>query len=60
MRDLAAKVLDRSVVLDPDELRGQSDDEVIARLSGVRGIGTWTAQMFLIFRLRRLDVWPHR
>jgi hypothetical protein len=51
-------VLDGSVVLDPAGLRGQSDDEVVARLSGVRGIGTWTAQMFLIFQLRRLDVWP--
>jgi DNA-3-methyladenine glycosylase II len=58
MRDLATKVLDGSVVLDPAGLRGQSDDEVFARLSGVRGIGTWTAQMFLIFQLRRLDVWP--
>jgi len=58
MRDLATKVLDGSVVLDPAGLRGQSDDEVVARLSGVRGIGTWTAQMFLIFQLRRLDVWP--
>jgi DNA-3-methyladenine glycosylase II len=58
MRDLATKVRDGSVVLDPAGLRGQSDDEVVARLSGVRGIGTWTAQMFLIFQLRRLDVWP--
>jgi len=58
MRDLATRVLDGSVVLDPAGLRGQSDDEVVARLSGVRGIGTWTAQMFLIFQLRRLDVWP--
>jgi DNA-3-methyladenine glycosylase II len=58
MRDLATKVLDGSVVLDPAGLRGQSDDEVVVRLSEVRGIGTWTAQMFLIFQLRRLDVWP--
>jgi DNA-3-methyladenine glycosylase II len=58
MRDLATKVLDGSVVLDRAGLRGQSDDEVVARLSEVRGIGTWTAQMFLIFQLRRLDVWP--
>ena len=39
-------------------LSAQSDEEVIASLSSVRGIGPWTAQMFLIFRLRRLDVWP--
>jgi DNA-3-methyladenine glycosylase II len=57
-RDLATKVQDGSVVLDPAGLRGQGDDEVVAMLSGVRGIGTWTAQMFLMFQLRRLDVWP--
>jgi DNA-3-methyladenine glycosylase II len=34
------------------------DDEVIARLVQVRGIGRWTAQMFLMFTLGRLDVWP--
>ena len=44
MRGLATKVLDGSVVLDPAGLHGQSDHEVVARLSGVRGIGTWTAQ----------------
>jgi DNA-3-methyladenine glycosylase II len=58
LRDLAAKVLDGTVVLSPRGLSRQSDDEVIARLSSVRGIGPWTAHMFLIFRLRRLDVWP--
>jgi DNA-3-methyladenine glycosylase II len=58
MRDLATKVLDGSVVLDPAVLRGLGDDEVVVMLSGVRGIGTWTAQMFLMFQLLRLDVWP--
>jgi DNA-3-methyladenine glycosylase II len=58
LRDLATKVLDGTVVLSPRRLSRQSDEEVIARLSTVRGIGPWTAQMFLIFRLRRLDVWP--
>jgi len=58
LRDLAAKVLDGTVVLDPPGLRAESDAEVIGRLSSVRGIGTWTAQMFLLFQLRRLDVWP--
>jgi DNA-3-methyladenine glycosylase II len=51
-------VLDGTVVLSPHELSRESDEEVIARLSSVRGIGPWTAQMFLMFRLRRLDVWP--
>src|SRR4030095_5820321 len=36
-----------------------ADEEVIAALTEVRGIGTWTAQMFLIFSLGRLDVFPH-
>ena len=58
LRDLAAKVLDGTVVLDPPRLRTESDAEVIDRLTAVRGIGTWTAQMFLMFQLRRLDVWP--
>ncbi|MBV9547593.1 MAG: DNA-3-methyladenine glycosylase 2 family protein, partial [Chloroflexi bacterium] len=35
-----------------------SDDEIVARLSAVRGIGRWTAEMFLMFQLRRPDVWP--
>ena len=58
LQDLAAKVLDGTVVLDPAGLRAESDDEVVARLSAVRGIGKWTAEMFLMFQLRRLDVWP--
>ena len=58
LRDLAAKVLDGTVVLDSRGLARESDEEVVARLSTVRGIGEWTAQMFLLFQLRRLDVWP--
>jgi DNA-3-methyladenine glycosylase II len=58
LQDLAAKVLDGTVVLDPAGLRAESDDEVVTRLSTVRGIGRWTAEMFLMFQLRRLDVWP--
>lgn len=58
LRDLAAKILDGTVVLDPAGLAAESDDEVVARLSSVRGIGRWTAEMFLMFQLRRLDVWP--
>jgi len=56
MRDLARKVADGTVPL--DRLGRFSDEEIIARLSVVRGIGRWTAEMFLIFQLRRLDVWP--
>ena len=58
LRDLATKVLDGTVVVAPRRLARLSDDEVIKRLTTVRGIGPWSAHMFLIFQLRRLDVWP--
>lgn len=54
--DLAAKVADGSVPL--DGIEGLSDDEIVDRLTTVRGIGRWTAEMFLLFELRRPDVWP--
>ena len=54
--DLAAKVVDGTVPL--DGIQELTDDEIVARLSTVRGIGRWTAQMFLLFQLRRPDVWP--
>jgi DNA-3-methyladenine glycosylase II len=54
--DLARKSLDGTVPL--DDVDSLSDDELVAHLVQVRGIGPWTAQMFLIFQLRRLDVWP--
>lgn len=56
IRDLAEKVHERSVRL--DDLAGMSDDAVVERLVQVRGIGRWTAEMALIFHLRRPDVWP--
>jgi DNA-3-methyladenine glycosylase II len=56
LRDLSAKVADGTVEL--DRLSRRTDDEIIARLTTVRGIGRWTAEMFLMFELRRLDVWP--
>ena len=58
LRDLATKVLDGTVDLSPRGLSRQADDEITTRLSTVRGIGPWTADMFLMFQLRRLDVWP--
>jgi DNA-3-methyladenine glycosylase II len=57
LRDLSAKVLDGTVALD-GALAALSDDEVVAQLVTVRGIGRWTAEMFLMFELRRPDVWP--
>jgi DNA-3-methyladenine glycosylase II len=58
LKDLASKVLDGTVELRPSRLAREPDAEVIARLTTVRGIGEWTAHMFLMFQLRRLDVWP--
>src|SRR5256885_1370607 len=43
---------------DPVMNRLVADDAVVAELVTVRGIGPWTAEMFLIFTLKRLDVWP--
>lgn len=54
--DLATKVSDGTVPLDGIEAYG--DDEIVARLTAVRGIGRWTAEMFLLFELQRPDVWP--
>src|SRR6266516_5550822 len=56
LRDLSAKILDGSV--DLSRSSRQSDDELISALVTVRGIGRWTAEMYLMFELRRLDVWP--
>jgi len=56
LRDLSTKVLDGTLALTRTSRR--SDDELIAALVTVRGIGRWTAEMYLMFQLRRLDVWP--
>jgi DNA-3-methyladenine glycosylase II len=54
--DLATKAVDGSVPMDNfDRL---DDEEIIARLCAVRGIGRWTVEMFLMFELQRMDVWP--
>src|SRR5208337_1837788 len=57
MRDLAQKTLD-GVVPSHDEALKMSDEELVERLVSVRGIGAWTVEMFLIFRLGRPDVLP--
>lgn len=54
--DLAAKVADGTVPL--EGIEALADDEIVTRLTAVRGIGPWTAEMFLLFELRRPDVWP--
>ncbi len=54
--DLAAKSADGTVRL--ARIGAMTNHDVIEHLTVVRGIGPWTAQMFLLFDLRRLDVWP--
>ena len=54
--DLAAKV--ESGVVPLDGIERLSDEEIIERPTVVRGIGRWTAEMFLLFQLGRLEVWP--
>jgi DNA-3-methyladenine glycosylase II len=56
MRDLSARVLDGSLAL--TEIESLEDEDVIGALTSVKGIGRWTAEMFLIFRLQRPDVLP--
>ena len=58
IQDLSMRVIDGTVVLDPRRLARQNDAEVTDRLTTVRGIGKWSADMFLLHQLRRLDVWP--
>jgi DNA-3-methyladenine glycosylase II len=57
LHDLAGRVAAGEVRL--SRLARLTDDEVIAELVQVRGIGVWTAQMFLMFSLGRPDVFPH-
>ena len=54
--DLAAKFADGTIPT--QDFEGLSDDEVVERLVKVRGVGPWTAEMFLMFELHRPDVWP--
>ena len=57
LRDIAAKTLDGTVP-GSRAIRHLSDDEIIARLTQVRGVGRWTVEMLLIFKLGRPDVLP--
>lgn len=57
VKDLALKCLDGTVP-SGDALHALPDDEVVERVTQVRGIGRWTVEMMLIFRMGRLDVWP--
>lgn len=57
LHDLAAKTLDGTVPAHA-AIRRMSDAEIVKRLTAVRGIGTWTVEMLLIFRMGRPDVLP--
>ena len=56
LRDLAAHVTDQRLQL--DHLADLDDDRVLEQLTAVKGIGVWTAEIFLMFRLQRPDVFP--
>ncbi len=56
IRDLAEHAI--SGALDFERLRKMSDEEIIETLTDIKGIGVWTAHMFLIFALRRTNVLP--
>jgi DNA-3-methyladenine glycosylase II len=56
LKDLAKHVEEKR--LDMRSLSGMGDEDVISQLTQVRGIGRWTAEMFLIFSLGRQDVFP--
>lgn len=56
IKDLAERVVDGR--LDLKGLKKHPDDEVIRQLVAVKGIGRWTAEIFLMFRLGRMDVFP--
>lgn len=57
VKDISAKALDGTIPT-PKELAKLSDAEIIERLTTIRGVGQWTVEMLLIFKLGRLDVLP--
>ncbi len=57
LKDLAAKTIDGTVP-SARAIAQMSDEEIIVRLTEVRGIGRWTVEMLLLFDLGRPDVWP--
>jgi DNA-3-methyladenine glycosylase II len=57
LKDLAAKTLDGTVPT-ARALAKMTDEEIVERLTAVRGIGRWTVEMLLLFDLGRPDVWP--
>src|SRR5207248_3214364 len=58
LKDLAARTVDGTVPASARALEKLTDAEIVERLTAVRGIGPWTVEMLLIFRLARPDVLP--
>lgn len=58
VKDIAAKAIAGVVPTSSRALHKLSDEEIIERLTSVRGVGSWTVEMMLIFTLGRPDVWP--
>ncbi|HSX34353.1 MAG TPA: DNA-3-methyladenine glycosylase [Candidatus Saccharimonadales bacterium] len=56
VRDLAQRIVDGTLQF--ENIDSLSNDEIIAELTAVKGIGTWTAHMFLMFSIGRLDILP--
>ncbi|MBA3270162.1 MAG: DNA-3-methyladenine glycosylase 2 family protein [Acidobacteria bacterium] len=56
LRDLATHVVEKRLLL--DRLHEHNDAQVLQQLTAVKGIGPWTAEIFLMFRLQRPDVFP--
>jgi len=56
LRDLCQKLVDDPLFL--AQIETADDEAIISRLTQVRGLGRWSAEMFLMFHLGRLDVWP--
>jgi 3-methyladenine DNA glycosylase/8-oxoguanine DNA glycosylase len=57
LKDLAQKSI-QGLIPTFEQIEKMSDEEIISALTAVKGVGTWTAHMFLMFRLGRLDVMP--
>jgi DNA-3-methyladenine glycosylase II len=56
IHDLTEKIIRKEIIL--EDLANLTDEQVVEKLLSVKGIGTWTAQMFLMFSLARPDVFP--
>jgi DNA-3-methyladenine glycosylase II len=56
IRNVAAYWIEKQ--RDTEDWMGMSDDDIIAELTQIKGVGKWTVQMILMFRLNRLDVFP--